>query len=322
MKFGASFLGVPNTPCPVKFGVIGEPVPLPVKFGESGWEVGEFEPVKVCVSRFVGEYAPGIGTIPPPVDMGTIRFIKVVVLGGALCGGSETDMPIGVELGPFWAAVAATISLSSGVDGFGGGCQLDRGDPIADRPIGMRSEKVAAVAVAGGCGCDDVDASWSGEYTGDIGRREYIENLFGGGEGDFATASATTGLDSCCAASGSSFSSGMGSGMSTGGKENGCGGGSIGVSCSKSRLGEARFAKLSFPGDVGIRSLMGEDGVLPFDVRGGDVGGDAWGRFACRRSLVEKFLRWHCLQYGSESCSTRENESSRFEHVLQERQGL
>lgn len=253
---------------------MGEPVPLPVKFGESGWDVGAPEPVKVCVSRFVGEYDPGIGTIPPPVDIGTMRFIKPVVVGGALCGGSETEMPIGVEAGPFCGTVATSPSLISGVDDFGGGCQLDRGEPIAGRPRGGRSEKVAPVAVAGGCGCDDVDASWSGEYTGDIGRREYIENLFGGGDGDFATAS-TAGLGSWGKTSGSSFSSGMGSGTATGGKENGCGGGSIGVSSSKSRLGEARFAKLSFPGDVGIRSLLGDVGALPVDVREGEVGGDA-----------------------------------------------
>lgn len=216
---------------------MGDPVPLPVKFGESGWdaEFGDIEPVKVCVRRFVGEYGAGIGTIPPPVVIGTIRFKKPVVVGGALCGGSETDMPIGVEARPFCGTVVTSPSLISGVDDFGGGCQLDRGEPTG-RPTRGRSGKVAPVAVAGGCGCDDVDASWSGEYIGDIGRREYIENLFGGGDGDFATAS-TTGLDSWGRTSGSSFSSGMGSGTSTGGKENGCGGGSIGVSCSKSRLG-------------------------------------------------------------------------------------
>lgn len=83
----------------------------------------------------------------------------------------------------------------------------------------------------------------------------------------------------------SSSASGIASGMSTGAKEKGWGGGSIGVSCSKSRLGVASEAKSSFAGEEESRGGV-EDGLYDDDVRPGEAGDAACGRFACRRSEV------------------------------------
>lgn len=75
-----------------------------------------------------------------------------------------------------------------------------------------------------------------------------------------------------------------------GGKEKGCAGGSMGVSCSRSRRGDASDARSSFAGDVGRSVRLG--GVAAVDAPLGVVGVRTWGgeagevsKLSCRRAV-------------------------------------